>query len=177
MHRHPPPPNNSFKPTPCRGGGCVLYATLARTRRPATGRLNSGVRPLTKHLPALLFLVLTGCTTTPVSDKSCREKGGEMVSYSMFIQVCAWPTTDAGKACSDSRDCQGICEIPDSAYGNASPTSDAGADDPTSTRILLIPKPDSPITGACSSLQSDINKPNCSAYVAGGKVAIAGCID
>jgi hypothetical protein len=42
---HPPPPNNSFKPTPCRGVGCVLYATLARIRRPATGRLNSGVRP------------------------------------------------------------------------------------------------------------------------------------
>ncbi len=38
--------NNSFKPTPCRGVGHVLYATLARVRRPATGRLNSGVRPL-----------------------------------------------------------------------------------------------------------------------------------
>ena len=44
LHRRPPPPNNSFKPTPCRGIGCVLYATLARIRRPATGRLNSGVR-------------------------------------------------------------------------------------------------------------------------------------
>ena len=44
LHRRPPPPNNSFKPTPCRGVGCVLYATLARIRRPATGRLNSGVR-------------------------------------------------------------------------------------------------------------------------------------
>ena len=44
-HRHPPPPNNSFKPTPCRGVGHVLYATLAHVRRPATGRLNSGVRP------------------------------------------------------------------------------------------------------------------------------------
>ena len=43
-HRHPPPPNNSFKPTPCRGGSRVLYATLAHVRRPATGRLNSGVR-------------------------------------------------------------------------------------------------------------------------------------
>ena len=43
-HRHPPPPNNSFKPTPCRGIGRVLCATLARVRRPATGRLNSGVR-------------------------------------------------------------------------------------------------------------------------------------
>jgi hypothetical protein len=43
-HRHPPPPNNSFKPTPCRGVGHVLYATLAHVRRPATGRLNSSVR-------------------------------------------------------------------------------------------------------------------------------------
>ena len=43
-HRHPPPPNNSFKPTPCRGIGHVLYATLAHVRRPDTGRLNSGVR-------------------------------------------------------------------------------------------------------------------------------------
>jgi hypothetical protein len=44
LHRRPPPPNNSFKPTPCRGVGHVLYATLAHVRRPATGRLNSGVR-------------------------------------------------------------------------------------------------------------------------------------
>ena len=42
-------PNNSFKPTPCRGGGHVLCATLARVRRPATGRLNSGVRRHMTH--------------------------------------------------------------------------------------------------------------------------------
>ncbi len=41
----PRPPNNSFKPTPCRGVSHVLCATLARVRRPATGRLNSSVRP------------------------------------------------------------------------------------------------------------------------------------
>jgi hypothetical protein len=39
------PPNKSFKPTPCRGVSHVLYATLAHVRRPATGRLNSGVMP------------------------------------------------------------------------------------------------------------------------------------
>ena len=42
--RRPPPPNNSFKPTPCRGVVHVLYATLAHVRRPVTGRLNSSVR-------------------------------------------------------------------------------------------------------------------------------------
>ena len=36
--------NSSFKPTPCRGVSRVLCATLAHVRRPATGRLNSGVR-------------------------------------------------------------------------------------------------------------------------------------
>jgi hypothetical protein len=36
-------PNNSFKPTPHRGVGHVLCATLTHVRRPATGRLNSGV--------------------------------------------------------------------------------------------------------------------------------------
>jgi hypothetical protein len=39
-------PNNSFKPTPHRGVGHVLYATLAHVRHPAAGRLNSGVRRL-----------------------------------------------------------------------------------------------------------------------------------
>ena len=48
-HRHPPPPNNSFKPTPCRGIGYALYATLARIRRPDTGRLNSGVSHAKDH--------------------------------------------------------------------------------------------------------------------------------
>jgi hypothetical protein len=42
--KNPPPPNNSFKPTPHRGVNSVLCATLARCRRPAVGRLNSSVR-------------------------------------------------------------------------------------------------------------------------------------
>jgi hypothetical protein len=57
LHRRPPPPNNSFKPTPCRGIGHVLYATLAHVRRPATGRLNSGVRRQ-KSVWWLCFLML-----------------------------------------------------------------------------------------------------------------------
>ena len=55
-------PNNSFKPTPCRGIGHVLYATLAHVRRPNTGRLNSGVRPRMKISPLLIFLMIVGCS-------------------------------------------------------------------------------------------------------------------
>ena len=59
LHRRPPPPNNSFKPTPCRGVSRVLCATLARVRRPATGRLNSGVmRGLAAGCAGSLWLLL-----------------------------------------------------------------------------------------------------------------------
>ena len=47
--------NNSSKPTPCRGVGHMLYATLAYVRRPATGRLKSGVRHDEKVLCAAVF--------------------------------------------------------------------------------------------------------------------------
>ena len=71
-HRHPPPPNNSFKPTPCRGVGRVLCATLARIRRPATGRLNSGVRRQKKHsFSAALFLLSCSAHFRSVAVFSC----------------------------------------------------------------------------------------------------------
>ena len=56
-------PNNSFKPTPCRGIGHVLYATLAHVRRPDTGRLNSGVR----RQKSVWWLLLFNTVTLPAS--------------------------------------------------------------------------------------------------------------
>ena len=66
-HRYPPPPNNSFKPTPCRGVGRVLCATLAHVRRPATGRLNSGVRHQWKAIYQLSKCPSFGATSMPVA--------------------------------------------------------------------------------------------------------------
>ena len=54
-------PNKSFKPTPHRGVNSVLYATLARYRRPAVGRLNSGVRPHETHPRSVTCNDLTLC--------------------------------------------------------------------------------------------------------------------
>ena len=39
FYRHPPPPNNSFKPTPHRGVNSVLYATLHAVATPPWGGL------------------------------------------------------------------------------------------------------------------------------------------
>ncbi len=121
---------------------------------------------------------LSGCATTPTSESECRAKGGEWLAYSMFVRVCAWPAADAGKACSDSRECEGICEIPPEAYRTISSRPEESLPDaPVSERVWLIPKPDSAIVGRCSALRTQIKAPNCTAYVADGKVAVAGCID
>ena len=98
-----------------------------------------------------------------------------MMAYTMLLHVCALPATDAGKSCSDSRECQGTCELPDSAYGRPTATPDAPV--PASTRVHLIPAPGTSIVGECSALWSEIKAPNCTAYVADGKVALAGCAD
>ncbi len=42
-HRHPPPPNNSFKPTPHRGVNSVLYATLHAIATPPRGGLTQAL--------------------------------------------------------------------------------------------------------------------------------------
>ena len=71
LHRHPPPPNNSFKPTPCRGVGHVLYATRAHVRRPATGRLNSSVmRGLAVGCAGSLRLQLHQSSHSPAAKQS-----------------------------------------------------------------------------------------------------------
>ena len=42
-HRHPPPPNNSFKPTPRRGVNSVLCATLHAVATPLRGGLTQAL--------------------------------------------------------------------------------------------------------------------------------------
>ena len=94
--QHPPPPNNSFKPTPCRGVGRVLYATLAHVRRPATGRLNSSVRRQKSVwllcFPMLLFWASVGA--------ALRSGPWHVASSSKFVwrahtsHALRWPASE-----------------------------------------------------------------------------------
>ena len=89
-------PNNSFKPTPCRGIGHVLYATLAHVRRPATGRLNSGVRrspTMTTSLAAILSII-TGLVGALIGHLLSERKSRKddlakmrLDAYSDFIRL------------------------------------------------------------------------------------------
>jgi hypothetical protein len=74
-------PNNSFKPTPCRGIGHVLYATLAHVRRPATGRLNSGVRRQKSFLQIC-------CSQAYFTGFGRQCSSDRLSARCRFVQVC-----------------------------------------------------------------------------------------
>jgi hypothetical protein len=86
------PPNKSFKPTPCRGVGHVLCATLARVRRPATGRLNSGVR----RQKAFCRCVAHNCNSLASVGCDLRTRSRRVVtsasaSCALRCHVCCGP--------------------------------------------------------------------------------------
>ena len=89
-------PNNSFKPSPCRGVGHVLYATLARVRRPATGRLNSSVRPhrgiFRMSEQSASILEITGVLLFPVGCLLLHERLRRLSSLSLATSVLVLTT-------------------------------------------------------------------------------------
>ncbi|MBO9717066.1 MAG: hypothetical protein J7507_09710 [Pseudoxanthomonas sp.] len=62
-------------------------------------------------LCVLAVLLLAGCATPPVVDRAeCAARGGTVRSVGMFATpACVIPYPDAGKACSDASECQGVC--------------------------------------------------------------------
>ena len=67
----------------------------------------------------------------PQTAAECGARGGNWttlgISYPGKPKVCDLKTTDSGKACSDSSECQGSCVAPDSVVSgvNASGTCSA----------------------------------------------------
>ena len=95
-HRHPPPPNNSFKPTQCRGVSHVLCATLARVCRPATGRLNSSVRRQ-KSVWCSCFQMLTFPASVDTALRSdCRHVVSSVKSVwrAHTSHASRWPASE-----------------------------------------------------------------------------------
>jgi len=62
----------------------------------------------------LLFLVYISifwtCCPEPASEalrESCQAEGGYFIEA---LEICQLPTSDAGKVCKDSSECEGFCE-------------------------------------------------------------------
>lgn len=76
--------------------------------------------------------------------QACKARGGEPVFVRFHLQSCLWPTKDGGKACTDTSQCEGVCEAP---FGTL-----------LGTRV----------TGTCAAKAADI-RGGCVNEVAGGR--------
>lgn len=88
-----------------------------------------------------------------MADRTACTSGGGKVERRgrMGMELCVHPYDDAGKACTDSSQCDGKC------IGDAGATSDA-----------------SPVAGQC---QADDRLFGCYSEIKGGKAANAICVD
>jgi len=70
------------------------------------------------------FLILPKQVSVPNDKESCESSGGVWGNLGLSTQPgCNLPTSDANKACTDSKQCQGVCLILDDEYtGNCSGT-------------------------------------------------------
>lgn len=87
-----------------------------------------------------------------IDQDACRARGGEIRGFGMFgTPVCAVAFSDAGKACTDKADCEGMCLLNDSDLPEGSPSS-----------------------GQC---QQDDHPDGCWLEIVGGKTAGGWCLD
>jgi hypothetical protein len=124
------------------------------------------------------------------NEAACFSEGGRAVRYSFITFVCMWKARDAGKSCTDNRDCQGVCEVPESAYIRFDPppakVPESSADAPDEENLddivvhsdrRMVPAAGTPMTGVCSALRARGKATNCITYVADGVVAPHICWD
>ena len=137
----------------------------------------------------LVIFALSGCAigdrpapavlANATNKAECTSAGGRPAPNSMLAFVCKWRATDAGKACTDNRQCQGICEVPEIARlkSEVDPNSASPAVHIIEPRILRMTVPGTPMTGICSSERAQGKATNCEFFINNGVVAKSECYD
>lgn len=89
---------------------------------------------LPRRVAIVLLVSVVGCSQQPVlqaveqpivptTEAECLARGGSWMTLGLPMQgkpkVCDLRATDAGKACTDSRQCQGACIAPGAAAAGA----------------------------------------------------------
>ena len=100
----------------------------------------TSMRPFPRDIRGFVVLMLASTVVfgaevrkpvIPQSEAECVRAGGSWtvlgLPYPDKSKVCDLPATDKGKSCTDSKECQGICEPPESATDGA-PASGACSD-------------------------------------------------
>ena len=101
----------------------------------------------------VVVCLATACTRhhTRVDVAQCEANGGEVMPVCLSgVPACVTPYADAGQACSDSSECEGMCLYEGS------------------------PDLDAEVTGSC---QRDDNPCGCFGEVVDGKAQVALCVD
>ena len=109
-----------------------------------------------KRLAGALVLAsaaLTGCSQTksasvvakptlPTTEASCLARGGSWTSLGLPMpgkpKTCDLKTTDAGKACTDSNQCEGVCLAPAEAVSGNRATGSCSAYLANFGNVLLV---------------------------------------
>lgn len=116
---------------------------------------------------------------TPETDAAvarCLDEGGTWQSSTMLTASCVRPTTDAGRACTDDAQCQGLCVPGADAYGETGCSNEDGTIVCSKRRRLLAREGDT-LQGVCDSPRHDVNPANCRAHVVAGRLTVEGCAD
>ena len=125
------------------------------------------------------------------SESDCVAKGGKVAAYLMYQHVCVLPSTDKGKSCQNSTECQGICEpidenrtekvcdVPNEKVHDCDnvDTRNTVCDDGCINLYHLGTEVDPKTGGVCSATQSSIKLFNCRHHVENGKLIENGCND
>ena len=127
----------------------------------------------------LLFGLPAGAQTPPDTDPAiarCLDEGGSWQTSSLSGSSCVRPTTDAGRACTDDAQCQGLCVPGDDAYGEPGCSNDGGVIVCSKRRPLLARAGD-PLKGVCAATHRDAQPTRCEKHVVDGKLVIDPCAD
>jgi hypothetical protein len=109
----------------------------------------------------VLLIACAACAREPVradavkrlsveARSACVAQGGKVELVLIGAESCVRPTTDGGRPCSDSAECQGACIAPFAA------------------------KPEDVVTGTCAT---EIGRVGCINIVAKGKASGEACFD
>ncbi len=115
-------------------------------------------------------------TETDAAIARCLDEGGTWQSSTMLTASCVRPTTDAGRACTDKAQCQGLCVPGADAYDETGCSNERGVSVCSNRRRLLARAGDT-LQGVCAATRRDVQPTNCGAHIVDGRLVIEGCAD
>ncbi len=92
----------------------LIVASCNQTPLASTSEINDLESQDTFPNPTLTSKFPPGYPTIDPEEVKCLNKGGVWGRVGFRMRICNLPTTDAGQACKDNQECEGLCFADDS---------------------------------------------------------------